>query len=126
MSNRRNTNWCERDCRRARSRGPATLVVPASTVGLAFLCQGASEDPARLLVRAGTPVRLVLSESVNSLTSRPGQTILFELAGDVTVDGLTLVRRGARAEGVPGEQIKRAPSLSRPGRVELSASRSSQ
>jgi hypothetical protein len=120
--NRRTTIWCERARRLVQKAGSATLV-PAIAVGLAFVAQAASDYPQKLLVRAGTPVRLLVPESIDSVTSWPGKTVLFEVASDVIVGDLVVVRRGARAEGVISEQSKRAGSVSRPGRVEFSVSR---
>ena len=76
-----------------------------------------------ILVPKDTPVRIVLSGSVSSANSRPGQAVELEVSDDVFIEDagehLVVVRRGARAWGTIGEDTKPAASLSRPGKFEL-------
>jgi hypothetical protein len=81
------------------------------TVVALLACASAFAQPASLipsesvpatwapLLQAGTPVRLILRETVGSETHELGATFALDVAADVSVDGVTLIPAGARAEG---------------------------
>jgi hypothetical protein len=87
-------------------------------LGLRFLAVSAGAE--QIIVPKDTPVRLVVSESISSANRRPGQTVELEVADDVIVKNLVVVRRGSHAWGVIGGGTKPASSLARRGELELS------
>ena len=50
-------------------------------------------------MKAGTPVLLTLSETIDSATHERGAKFAFTVAAPVTIDGVMLIPAGARAEG---------------------------
>lgn len=49
------------------------------------------------ILRQGTPVRLRLLRTLSSAEAQPGDTVDLETLGDVTLDGNTIIPRGANA-----------------------------
>ncbi len=59
----------------------------------------APPQPAAVDLPAGTHLRVRLDEDLGSKISQPGETFHATLADDVVMNGQTVIRRGARAEG---------------------------
>lgn len=52
-----------------------------------------------LLLKAGTPVNLRLTETIDTKTKNVGDLVHFEVIGDVKVDNQVVIKAGAPAEG---------------------------
>jgi hypothetical protein len=59
----------------------------------------APPPPSAVDLPAGTHLRVRLDEDLGSKISQPGETFHATLADDLVVNGRTVIRRGARAEG---------------------------
>ena len=57
----------------------------------------AASAPRGFVLEDGTPVQLVLSENLSSADAVTGQTVPFEVADDVIVNGFVVIPRGATA-----------------------------
>jgi hypothetical protein len=80
----------------------------------------AAQQPAPLVIPEGTPVHLRLAETVSSADARVGDRLNFIVLEDVNVDGVTLIRSGAKAWGsVTAVRGKRPFGV--PGRLTLQA-----
>jgi len=55
--------------------------------------------PPPIVVPAGTPLTVTVDQALSSKTSQPGQTFLATLAQPVTVDGNTVIPKGASVTG---------------------------
>jgi hypothetical protein len=51
------------------------------------------------VLREGTEIKLKFAQNVTSRVTRPGQMIEFVVAEPVVVDGVTLIKQGARSIG---------------------------
>jgi hypothetical protein len=70
--------------------------------------QPASYTSATDVLQDGTPVRLVLEETLSSKDARVGQEVVFNVIDDVIVNGHLLIAHGALAKGTVTEaQAKR-------------------
>jgi hypothetical protein len=86
--------------------------------------QAASQDPAevgtqsRFALEDGTPIKLVLSETISSADATVGQTVPFEVVEDILVDGVIVVPKGGTAWAtVTAAQSKRR--MGRGGKLDL-------
>jgi hypothetical protein len=66
--------------------------------------------PAKVTVPTGTPIRVVLGDSVGTEMSKPGMEFSVRLAAPVVVNGKTVLEKGTAATG-------RVLDVQRPGRV---------
>jgi len=74
--------------------------------------------PRGFLLEDGTPVHLILSETVSSASAQTGDTIELEVVDDVAVNGLLIIPRGSNAWAtVTDAEHKR--HLGRPGKLDL-------
>jgi hypothetical protein len=62
-----------------------------------------SQKPLVLVLKEGTEIKLKFAQRVTSRTTRPGQMIEFVVAEPVVVDGVTLIKQGARSIGYVAE-----------------------
>src|SRR5713101_1750651 len=80
--------------------------------------QAVSQEPAgvapqsRFILEDGTPIKLVLSETISSADATAGQTVPFEVVEDVLVDGIVVVPKG----GTAWATVTAAPPKRRMGR----------
>lgn len=74
-------------------------VVPSPAGAVAAPAPTAPPPPAVVVLPTGTHLRVRLDEDLGSKISQPGQTFKATIADDVSVNGTTIVPRGARAEG---------------------------
>jgi len=58
-----------------------------------------SQKPSVIVLREGTEIKLKFAQNVTSRVTRPGQMIEFVVAEPVVVDGVTLIKQGARSIG---------------------------
>lgn len=58
-----------------------------------------SQKPGVLVLKEGTEIKLKFAQNVTSRVTRPGQMIEFVVAEPVVVDGVTLIKQGARSIG---------------------------
>ena len=58
-----------------------------------------SQKPPVLVLKEGTEIKLKFAQNVTSRVARPGQMIEFVVAEPVIVDGVTLIKPGARSIG---------------------------
>jgi hypothetical protein len=58
-----------------------------------------SQKPDVIVLKAGTEIKLKFAQNVTSRVARPGQMIEFVVAEPVVVDGVTLIKQGARSIG---------------------------
>lgn len=75
-----------------------------------------AENPNAVVLKAGTPVNLRLTEEVSPKTKNVGDVIHFEVVGDVKVGNNVVVKAGAPAEGEVTILEKRA-MLGRPDKI---------
>ncbi len=71
---------------------------------------------------AGTPVILRLPTSIDSQSVRQGDTITFEVARNVTVDGKLVIRQGAIATGVVAS-VEKPGIIGEPGKLMVNIQR---
>lgn len=69
-----------------------------------------------VILKAGTPVNLRLTEEISSKVKDVGDIIHFEVVGDVKVDGKVVIKAGAPAEGEITIAEKQE-MLGRPGKI---------
>jgi hypothetical protein len=69
------------------------------TLTINNLCYPVSVLAAKVTLRAGTPVILALKESINSNTKALGDSINFEVARDVEVEGNIIIKKGTPVIG---------------------------
>jgi hypothetical protein len=98
------------------------LVMPAmaaqSNSSLGSQEQADAGNNPRLVLEDGTPIKLVLSETISSADAQVGQTIPFEVVEDVQVDGIVIVPKGGTAWAtVTAAQSKRR--MGRGGKLDL-------
>src|SRR4029078_9842683 len=93
-------------CRRHPSRQRRALsrcrLCPVLLTALAIAATAFAQQDDRgvpTVLKAGTPVLLTLSETIDSATHERGAKFAFTVAAPVTIDGATLIPAGARAEG---------------------------
>jgi len=77
-----------------------------------------SASPTRLIIPAGTPVKLRLKQTISSSQPEKGDRIAFQVRDDVTVGGFTIIRAGAYASGTIAE-VHGKRMLGLPGRLVL-------
>lgn len=58
-----------------------------------------SPKPDVIVLKKGTEIKLKFAQNVTSRVARPGQMIEFVVAEPVVVDGVTLIKEGARSIG---------------------------
>ncbi|MGO9642894.1 MAG: LssY C-terminal domain-containing protein [Candidatus Acidiferrales bacterium] len=61
--------------------------------------QGLPDTPANIVMDSGTPVKLQLAQTISSAHAHKGDLLDFVVVNDVEVEGLTVIRAGALAEG---------------------------
>jgi len=104
--------------RSARALGSACLLL--LLFAPAVLAQRPSSGLDSIVVPEGTPVQLRLAETVSSAHARAGDRLEFVVPEDVNLDGVTVIRAGAKAWGsVTHVQGKRP--LGMPGSLTLQA-----
>jgi len=84
----------------------------------------ASQEPSdaaagsRLVLEDGTPIKLVLAQTISSADTTVGQTVAFEVVEDVLVDGIVVVPKGGTAWAtVTAAQPKRR--MGRGGKLDI-------
>ena len=71
------------------------------------------------LMPAGTPIPLRLLENLNSQYTKDDEILAFEVTEDVVVNGITVVRKGAKGTGRVGD-ARAAKGWGKKGKVEFS------
>ena len=71
--------------------------------------QGQPGDPGRLFLESGTPVKLRLAQTISSAHAHKTDHLDFVVVKDVTIDGFTVIRAGALAEGSVTAVIRKRP-----------------
>ena len=101
-----------------------SLTVSLALVMPIMAAQSNSQEPAetmagsRFVLEDGTPIKLVLSETISSADTTVGQTAPFEVVEDVLVDGVVVVPKGGTAWAtVTSAQSKRR--MGRGGKLDL-------
>jgi hypothetical protein len=101
-----------------------SLTVSLALVMPVMAAQSNSQEPAqvaagsRFILEDGTPIKLVLSETISSADATVGQTIPFEVVEDVLVDGVVVIPKGGTAWAtVTAAQAKRR--MGRGGKLDL-------
>jgi hypothetical protein len=77
---------------------PALVVVLVVSQTGTIAAQSASASD-RIVVRDGTDVKLKFIEALSSKTAHPGDSVTLELAEDLLVNDIIVVRQGAKATG---------------------------
>jgi hypothetical protein len=80
-----------------------------------------SRPPQPNTLMDGTPVKLRLSETMSSASAKVGQEVPFEVVEDVTVDGVTVLPKGATAIGTVTD-CNAKKSMGRAGKLDISIS----
>jgi hypothetical protein len=100
------------------------LTVSPALVVPVMAAQSNSQEPAqvaagsRFILEDGTPIKLVLSETISSADATVGQTVPFEVVEDVLVDGTVVIPKGGTAWAtVTAAQSKRR--MARGGKLDL-------
>jgi hypothetical protein len=94
-------------------------VMAAQTNSQAALTQEPAVAPgSRFVLEDGTPIKLVLSETISSADATVGQTVPFEVVEDVLVDGIVVVPKAGMAWAtVTAAQPKRR--MARGGKLDI-------
>jgi len=98
----RSVSACRRHPSRQRRALSRRRLCPVLLTALAIAATAFAQqdDPGvPTVLKAGTPVLLTLSETIDSATHERGAKFAFTVAVPVTIDGVTLIPAGARAEG---------------------------
>jgi hypothetical protein len=84
----------------------------------------AAQQPAqpRFVLEDGTPVKLVLAETISSADQHKGNLVIFSVAEDVKVGNVVVIPKGANAWGTI-TMAKRKGRVGRGGRIEVSIDR---
>jgi hypothetical protein len=72
-------------------------VLAAQSSSQAMSQSQAEVAPARFILEDGTPIKLVLAETISSADATVGQTVPFEVVEDVSIDGIVVVPKGGTA-----------------------------
>lgn len=101
-----------------------SLTVSLVLVMPVMAAQSNSQEPtqvaagSRFILEDGTPIKLVLSETISSADTTVGQTVPFEVVEDVLVDGVVVIPKGGTAWAtVTAAQAKRR--MGRGGKLDL-------
>lgn len=105
-----------------------SLTVSLALVGPVMAAQSGSQaagqdtssvsTPARFILEDGTPIKLVLGETISSADATVGQTVPFEVVEDIVVDGIVVVPKGGTAWATVTEaQAKRR--MGRGGKLDM-------
>jgi hypothetical protein len=70
-----------------------TQQTPATTAD----SQPSATSDSRFVLEDGTPIKLVLAQTISSSDASLGQTVAFEVVEDVLVDGIVVVPKGSTA-----------------------------
>jgi hypothetical protein len=76
-------------------------------------------EPDCVKLPSETPIKLQLVETLYSENSHPGDSVAFEVADDVKIDGITVIHHGALAYGRIVDGTEWARRMGRPGKVAL-------
>lgn len=79
-------------------------------------------DPAKIVLREGTPLRLSLAAPMSSKAAKIGDPVSFRVADPVLVDGMVVIPRGAAVEGKV-TQSRKSGAMGRPGELSVSVDR---
>jgi hypothetical protein len=60
-------------------------------------------NDAVFMLANNTPIRVKLTKTISSLTAHPGDSLEFEILEDLMVDGLLVLTKGTKANGVVAE-----------------------
>src|SRR5271169_4757366 len=82
---------------------PTQEAAPAGPTPLSAQSQPAHSQAPDYILQDGTPVKLSLTRTLSSAEAKAGQELFFEVADDIEVDGVIVLRRGAPAIGVVTE-----------------------
>ena len=77
-----------------------------------------SPKPDVLVLKEGTEIKLKFAQNVSSRVARPGQMIEFVVAEPVVVDGVTLIKQGARSIGYVADTVS-AGGIGKGGAMEI-------
>jgi hypothetical protein len=72
---------------------------PSPVPGSAVTTDSVAESQQTLRLASGTPVHLLLAETLSSKTAKPGSTVKFQVMGDVRVGDLVVIANKATALG---------------------------
>lgn len=102
---------------------PPAETLPTSAVAPPVPAQAApSPAPVGFMLEDGTPVHLVLSETISSASATTGETVEFEVVDDVIVNDLLVIPHGSTAWAtVTDAEHKR--HLGKPGKLDLNIDR---
>src|ERR1700728_2483244 len=96
----------------------AMPVLPARSAGNSQDAQSQSPVASKFVLEDGTPIKLVLGETISSSDATVGQLVSFEVVEDVLVDGVVVVSKGGTAWAtVTAAEPKRR--LGRGGKLDL-------
>ncbi len=99
----------------------ALAAMPAlagQTAGNSQDAQSQSSSPQKFVLEDGTPIKLVLGETISSADAVVGQLVSFEVVEDILVDGVVVVPKGGTAWAtVTAAQAKRR--MARGGKLDL-------
>jgi hypothetical protein len=106
------------DASKAVPPAPAAPTAVAPTVVPPASVPSADSGPVLIKLEDGTPVHLVLGETISSADAQVGQTIDFEVVDDIVIDGVVVVPHGATAWAtVTSAQAKRR--MGRAGHLDI-------
>lgn len=115
-------NLCYRWCRIKKegdviSRKVSVIVIMLAIV-VSLVCPQIASAGGTVDLPAGTVVILRTTESINSETASAGQAVVFEVAEDVKINGITVIKSGTQAMGEISEAQKTG-SVGKEGKVLL-------
>jgi hypothetical protein len=92
-------------------------------LALPFSCYAVPQSTqSRFILEDGTPVKLVLAETISSASQHKGNLVLFSVAEEVKVGGVIVIPKGANAWGTI-TTAKPKGELGRAGKIEVSIDR---
>jgi hypothetical protein len=88
-------------------------------VALPFSCYAVPQAAqSRFVLEDGTPIKLVLAETISSADEHKGNLVLFTVAEEVTLGDVVVIPKGANAWGTI-TIVKPKRKLGRPGKLEV-------
>ncbi len=85
------------------AQNPTQGAAPPNSTASAVPSQSAHSRAADHILQDGTPVKLRLTQNLSSADAKAGQEIFLEVADDIELDGVIVLRRGSPAIGVVTE-----------------------
>lgn len=97
---------CKNSDNAANTAAPAAADSTAGPNSASSGAPAAPESPRPMVVPAGTSIPVILSTTISSKTSRPGDVFSASVAAPIRINGETAIPKGAEVEGVVADARK--------------------